>query len=153
MARACEKIAAWPVPLRWVVAMLVVPVVPFAAVFVFGAFLWLLEAYQLLIPLVPLGFATLYFVPFAWLFFLPVYFAVNTWGRHSKKAYVRAAMLAAVAGALLLTLYANVMDPYPSEAYGYVVLGLVIGLPTAALMGAMIWCVLWSGRQTEDTPA
>ncbi len=150
MARFALKPATWPLSLRWVVAMVVVPVLPFASFAALGiTFLFLRLGLFALITLAA-AYAMLLFIPAAWVSFLPTYFLIDKWGQHSKQAYVKGAMLAAVVGALLFAAYFSLTGASASESLPWVGFGLLVGLPTAALMGSMIWCILWSGREVAE---
>jgi hypothetical protein len=149
MARLTLKPESWPIPLRWLVAMVIVPMLPFAAVAAAAVFLWLLGGLTLSFLLIAVAYAMLLFVPAAWISFLPVYLVIDRWSEHSKRVYGRAAMVATVVGALLIGGYTLLTDPYAGEALLGLAFGLVVALPTSAWMGRMIWCVLWSGRMSE----
>ncbi len=151
MARLTLKPETWPIPLRWVIALVVVPLLPFAAVAAAAGFLWLLGGLTLSYLLIAVAFAMLFFIPLAWIGFLPTYLVIDRWGRHSKTVYGRAAMVAAVVGALLIGSYTLLTDPYAGEALPWLAFGLAVALPTAAWMGRAIWCILWSGREPETS--
>jgi len=151
LARLKLNVETWPVPLRWGVAMIVVPMVPFLIFAAAAGFLWLLGGWTLSFLLFAIATPMLLFIPAAWLSFLPAYFAIDRWGRHSRRTYVRSAMLAAVVGAGLISGHHLLTDPHAPEGLPWFAFGLVVALPTSAWMGRAIWCTLWSGREPEGT--
>jgi|GEM_PF-7119881 len=146
MAKGCTKPTTWSLPLRWFAALIVVPLVPLISVIALLGIGWVLQLEPLMLILIAVGYALAACVPAVWLSLLPVYFAIDRWGQHSKGTYQRASLVAVAAVAFLIVVGAEVLLP-SGHGIGYAVaFGLVVALPTAPLMAAMIWCVLWSGR-------
>jgi hypothetical protein len=149
MAKACTKLASWPVSLRWFTALVVVPLLPLAVVIALLGIGWVLQLKTLMLILIAIGYALAACVPAVWLSFLPAYFAIDRWGTHSKANYQGASVAAVTAVTLLLILGAKLLYPSSHGIGIAVAFGLVVALPTAPLMATIIWCVLWSGREGE----
>ncbi|WP_193369584.1 hypothetical protein [Pelagibius marinus] len=150
MARRSLRLGSWPLPLRWLLAVLVVPTIPFITTVLLSA---VFSGLGLMIPTVVAGVLSemiLPTVPVAWLTILPLYFALGRWWRHSRWSYIAAAVLAALF--LLLAKTGHLLLTGPVDRLSFPLLGIWFAatLVTAALIGAMVWWVLWWGRESEQ---
>jgi hypothetical protein len=149
MARLTLKPGSWPIPLRWLVAMVVVPMLPLVLVGVLLAISLALHFEVLFFVLIAIGYALAACILATWLTFLPVYFAIDRWGQHSKGTYQWASVVAVAAVAFLILVGSEVLLPSSQGIGNAVAFGLAVALPTAPLVATIIWCVLWSGRAPE----
>lgn len=150
MAASTLKLQTWPLPLRWVVAMIVVPVLPFAVV---AALSLVFLSVGLDVPgfiFLAITYAALLCIPAAWLCFVPTYVLIDRWGRHSKASYVKGAVLAVFIAAGLIFCVSLLMGLPPQGFGSAIFFGLVVALPSATIMASLIWHVLWSGREPDD---
>ncbi len=143
----------WPLTLRWLVALGVVPALPFAVVALPAALFWLLGIRPLVFLLFPFAVAMLLYIPFTWICFLPLYFTAGQRSGHSRDFYVRSAMAAALLVGLGIGGYVLLTFPNPGWALVSVVFGSIVGLPTAGFIASAMWCTLWTGREPARTAA
>jgi len=137
----------WPLPLRWLVALGIVPALPFAVVALPALFLRVLDIEALVLLLLPFVTATLLYIPIIWLCFLPLYFTFCRSRGHSQDSYIQSAMVAALVIGLGLAAYVLLTYPRPGLALAAVVFGIIVGVPIAGLIGLLIWRTLWEGRR------
>jgi hypothetical protein len=143
----------WSLTLRWLVALGVVPALPFAVVALPAALFWLLGIRALVALLFPFAVAMLLYIPLTWVCFLPLYFTVGHRSGHSRDSYVQSAMAAALLVGLGIGGYVLLTFPSPGWTLVSVVFGIIVGVPTAGFIASTIWCTLWSGREPAGTAA
>lgn len=141
------NIATWSVPLRWTVAVLVVPVLLPACVMVVASSGLLVEKDILRLVIVAVAYTLIFSILGVWLLFPLLYFLIDQRERHTLEVYMRSAVIGALAATLIFTFAIAVIFPVPVFLLGIMFLGFVIAVPYAALTSRLIWCVLWKGRE------